>query len=214
MLPSLTRPGTFRCHRYDEWYEPFVVVDRLDSSWADQRFRGYLRGRAALTLALQVQGYRFMVHPRAFLIHRPHSVGTAHQRYAQELEHEAQRQAKAARRKKNWDRRINQPHTLKDQWIRTQSMLSHDAMLQSLCIGAAEQGLYRPSVDFCVLSCIKSLPWWGKEAAKVARAKMYILGKRFVATDWDIAERVEQLEEGGDWAGQQEGSESGQEEYR
>ena len=47
---------------YDEGYDPTaIMLDRLAAPWADVRLRGYLRGRAALTLSLKQRGFSLKV---------------------------------------------------------------------------------------------------------------------------------------------------------
>ncbi|KAG2492047.1 hypothetical protein HYH03_009545, partial [Edaphochlamys debaryana] len=66
----------------DEWYEvkandnamyePWVLVDRLTSPWHDIRFRGYGMNKVMHLYHLNGLGYQLQVHPRAYLVHRPH----------------------------------------------------------------------------------------------------------------------------------------------
>ncbi|KAG2487429.1 hypothetical protein HYH03_013996 [Edaphochlamys debaryana] len=70
---------------WEDRYEPWVLVDRLGSTWADTRFRGYGKNKIVQVRALAYDGYDFKVHPSAFLVHRPHvasSSQTAHTRSA------------------------------------------------------------------------------------------------------------------------------------
>ncbi|KAG2499595.1 hypothetical protein HYH03_002536 [Edaphochlamys debaryana] len=53
-------------------YEPWVVLDRHGSPWHDVRFRGYGMNKIAHVMHLNASGYTFAVHPRGFLMHRPH----------------------------------------------------------------------------------------------------------------------------------------------
>ena len=115
------------CRRYDEWYDPTVMVDRLAAPWSDIRFRGHLRGRAATTLALATlsppptpfsasggggaatttesrggsgsSGFRLLAHPTGFVVHRAHAPGRAKRQYAEEEAAEAERRDGAAARR-------------------------------------------------------------------------------------------------------------------
>jgi hypothetical protein len=68
-----------------EWsgrYEPWVFVDRLSSSWADSRFRGYGKNKISHIRTLAYEGYELRVHPNAYLIHRPHLESTSSNAHA------------------------------------------------------------------------------------------------------------------------------------
>ena len=56
-------------------YEPYVVVSRKYVPWADERFAGYHKNKVIYLMHLAHQGLRFMVHPRAFVVHTPHPKG-------------------------------------------------------------------------------------------------------------------------------------------
>ena len=63
--------------RYDEWFDPTFISDRMVTPWSDVRFRGHLRGRSIPVLAMHSQGFKFLSHPQAFVVHRAHDQSRA-----------------------------------------------------------------------------------------------------------------------------------------
>ena len=51
-------------------YEPWVMVDRLAAPWHDVRFRGYGNNKIQHIAHLNSSGFKFVVLPEAFIIHR------------------------------------------------------------------------------------------------------------------------------------------------
>ena len=58
--------------RYEEGYEPYVIVARRFVPWYDERFVGYRKNKVVHLLYLSTGGIQFVVHPRAFTVHSPH----------------------------------------------------------------------------------------------------------------------------------------------
>ena len=58
--------------RYEEGYEPYVMVARKYVPWYDERFVGYRKNKVVHLLHLAQTGVQFIVHPRAFSVHSPH----------------------------------------------------------------------------------------------------------------------------------------------
>ncbi|KAL6781671.1 hypothetical protein ACKKBF_B09005 [Auxenochlorella protothecoides x Auxenochlorella symbiontica] len=58
--------------RYEEGYEPYVLVARRFVPWYDERFVGYRKNKVVHLLHLAQQGTLFVVHPNAFTVHSPH----------------------------------------------------------------------------------------------------------------------------------------------
>jgi len=58
--------------RYEEGYEPYVLVSRKFVPWYDERFVGYRKNKVVHLLHLAQTGMQFVVHPRAFTVHSPH----------------------------------------------------------------------------------------------------------------------------------------------
>ena len=58
--------------RYEEGYEPYVLVARRHVPWYDERFIGYRKNKVVHLLHLHSLGLRFVAHPNAFVVHSPH----------------------------------------------------------------------------------------------------------------------------------------------
>ena len=58
--------------RYEEGFEPYVLVARKFVPWTDERFVGYRKNKVVHLLHLASLGLQFVVHPRAFVVHSPH----------------------------------------------------------------------------------------------------------------------------------------------
>ena len=58
--------------RYEEGFEPYVIISRKFVPWYDERFVGYRKNKVVHLLFLSTSGIQFMVHPRAFTVHSPH----------------------------------------------------------------------------------------------------------------------------------------------
>ncbi|KAG7673702.1 hypothetical protein KSW81_006894 [Nannochloris sp. 'desiccata'] len=58
--------------RYEEGFEPYVLVARKYVPWTDERFVGYRKNKVVHLLHLANLGLQFVVHPRAFVVHSPH----------------------------------------------------------------------------------------------------------------------------------------------
>lgn len=57
---------------YDYLYEPYVVLRRQQSPRYDEDFIGYGNDKASHAYELQAAGFRFVVAPDSFIIHRDH----------------------------------------------------------------------------------------------------------------------------------------------
>ncbi|GLC35865.1 hypothetical protein PLESTM_000376800 [Pleodorina starrii] len=62
---------------YARKFEPWFMAGRQIVPWHDARHRGYGHNKIIQVAAANATGAEFRVHPRAFLIHRPHSRSTA-----------------------------------------------------------------------------------------------------------------------------------------
>ena len=68
---KLARPVIYRVD-YQPKYEPFVILARHLTPWADERFVGYGGNKIAYVNQLDGLGFGFHVHPYGFTIHVPH----------------------------------------------------------------------------------------------------------------------------------------------
>lgn len=58
--------------KYEEGFEPYVLIARKFVPWTDERFIGYRKNKVVHLLHLAQLGLEFVVHPRAFTVHAPH----------------------------------------------------------------------------------------------------------------------------------------------
>lgn len=58
--------------KFKSGYEPYVLVSRKHMPWYDERFRGYGWDKVMQIFQLDAMNFRFMAHPSAFVVHRPH----------------------------------------------------------------------------------------------------------------------------------------------
>lgn len=58
--------------RFKMGYEPYVLVSRSMVPLYDERFRGYGFDKVMHIWQMHVQGFHFVMHPSAFVVHRPH----------------------------------------------------------------------------------------------------------------------------------------------
>jgi hypothetical protein len=58
--------------KFKSGYEPYVLVSRKHMPWYDERFRGYGWDKVMQIFQLDAMNFRFMAHPNAFVVHRPH----------------------------------------------------------------------------------------------------------------------------------------------
>lgn len=58
--------------KFKSGYEPYVLVSRKHMPWYDERFRGYGWDKVMQIYQLDAMDFRFLAHPQAFVMHRPH----------------------------------------------------------------------------------------------------------------------------------------------
>ncbi|KAG2443117.1 hypothetical protein HYH02_009530 [Chlamydomonas schloesseri] len=120
--------------QWQERYEPWVFVDRLGSSWADARFRGYGKNKIVHVRTLAYEGYDLVVHPGAFLVHRPHmesSSSNAHSRSA-----------------------------LYNKKSKNSTMYGHNNHLYKMVQRQMAYGNYSVQLDPATAACRGKLSWW------------------------------------------------------
>jgi len=62
----------------DLGYEPFILMSRSKVPWFDERFRGYGWDKIIHIHHLAKSGFQFVVHPSAWVVHRPHAPSQAY----------------------------------------------------------------------------------------------------------------------------------------
>ncbi|KAK9823334.1 hypothetical protein WJX72_002012 [[Myrmecia] bisecta] len=58
--------------KFKTGYEPYILVSRKYMPWYDERFRGYGWDKVMQIYQLDSMNFHFIVHPKAFVVHRPH----------------------------------------------------------------------------------------------------------------------------------------------
>lgn len=61
-------------------YEPFILMSRMHVPWFDERFRGYGWDKILHIYHLAKQGFKFVAHPSAWVVHRPHEPSAAYKK--------------------------------------------------------------------------------------------------------------------------------------
>ncbi|KXZ49385.1 hypothetical protein GPECTOR_21g611 [Gonium pectorale] len=119
---------------WSDRYEPWLIIDRLSSSWADSRFRGYGKNKIVHIRTMAYEGYDLVVHPSAYLIHRPHGVSSSSTAHWRSATH--------GRRGRN------------------SSMYGHNTFLYKMVQRDMAFGNYTPPVDPATAACRQLLSWW------------------------------------------------------
>ena len=61
-------------------YEPFILMSRMHVPWFDERFRGYGWDKILHIYHLAKAGFKFVAHPSAWVVHRPHEPSAAYKK--------------------------------------------------------------------------------------------------------------------------------------
>lgn len=64
--------------KWEDGFEPFVMVSRLHVPWFDERFRGYGWDKISHVYQMAYARFNFTVHGQAFVVHRPHPPSAAY----------------------------------------------------------------------------------------------------------------------------------------
>jgi len=67
-------------------FEPWVIVHRHLAPWHDARFRGYGYNKIQHIAHLNATGFRFLVHPSGFIVHRAHEAARARTQFIDEYQ--------------------------------------------------------------------------------------------------------------------------------
>ncbi|KAK9825605.1 hypothetical protein WJX74_010038 [Apatococcus lobatus] len=70
--PKFFNSSTPYAVKFKTGYEPYILVSRRAMPWYDERFRGYGWDKVMQLYQLDSMNFQFVVHPTAFVIHRPH----------------------------------------------------------------------------------------------------------------------------------------------
>lgn len=119
--------------RYQEFYEPWVVIDRKAAPWHDVRFRGYGKNKIVHIATMNMSDFDFVVHPGAFIIHRAHPHSRARQQYDQTKE------------VATWN-----------------TVFGHYRGLWNKIKKLMDTNRFTPKLDKQVETCLQQLSWWKK----------------------------------------------------
>eukprot|EP00667_Euglena_gracilis_P007613 EG_transcript_7687 len=113
-------------------YEPWVLADRFSVPWYDTRFRSFGLNKVSQLHVAAAAGFRFFVHPHAFIIHREHAITPM---------------AVNFRNSRKWKVGIGQIH-------RYNARLYDQMRLQ------LKRGAYNATLDPGTVRCRQTLSWW------------------------------------------------------
>jgi hypothetical protein len=152
---SVFYPKGHACTDFKKWFnasdsiqatytvncEPWFIIHRLLCPLYDTRFRGYGWNKVQQVAHVNSSGFRFILHPTAFLIHRPHAKSDAQGMYSSvTLSKASSQETKTVSRGKLFHRKV--------------------ASLRHRALRDMKRGTYGPILDPGTSNCIASLPWW------------------------------------------------------
>ncbi|KAG1657204.1 hypothetical protein FOA52_008237, partial [Chlamydomonas sp. UWO 241] len=138
---------------YANRYEPWVIVDRLTAPWHDARFRGYGQNKIVHLEHMNATGFRLVVHPSAWLVHRKHHLAPAKLQHVRDnirQEEDAAAAAAAEARGGGGGGASGRHSTLR----------GHSNGLGNEIRAQLANGTYRTGVDTATRACAHWLPWW------------------------------------------------------
>ena len=123
---------------YEFRYEPWVISSRLSTKWYDYRFRGYGKNKIVHLEHMNASGFRFIVSPSSWLMHRPHSHTGTKLQHRDDFQ-DAQDQHKG---------------------LSYHTIFGHSTLLGNKISASIKEGSYKPKVDSASIACSHRLPWW------------------------------------------------------
>ncbi|GAX83397.1 hypothetical protein CEUSTIGMA_g10822.t1 [Chlamydomonas eustigma] len=126
---------------YSARYEPWMVVNRKAVPWHDVRFRGYGQNKIVHVAHVNASGFKFVVHPSAFIIHRAHEIT-------------------AARTQLLMDKKVYDKATRLKRQLPLDTVYGHSKLLWESAKRDMDSGLFRPVVDPATEYCLSRLSWW------------------------------------------------------
>ncbi|GAX73256.1 hypothetical protein CEUSTIGMA_g710.t1 [Chlamydomonas eustigma] len=127
--------------KYEYRYEPWVICDRMMVPWYDSRFRGYGQNKIVHLENMNWTGYKFRVHPKAWLIHRKHALAKA------KLQH-------------LWD---FQEMSKRPGGMVYDTVYGHSTTLGGKIRAALATRQYSTALDPATAACAEKLPWWQQD---------------------------------------------------
>ena len=126
--------------KYSVNCEPWFIIDRLKCPPYDARFRGYGWNKVQQVAHVNASGFQFVLHPTAFVIHRPHPKSTAQGIYTSITSINASTGVKSVSQGKLFHRKV--------------------ASMRHLALRDMRRGTYIPVLDPGSDKCFRNLPWW------------------------------------------------------
>mmetsp|Transcript_18483 Transcript_18483/g.39704 ORF Transcript_18483/g.39704 Transcript_18483/m.39704 type:complete len:458 (+) Transcript_18483:258-1631(+) len=138
---------------YEFRYEPWIVCSRTSVPWHDIIFRGYGLNKIVHLEHLNTSGYRFMVHPKAFLVHRAHRSTTAKKLVlsAKQMQMAAMNSTVNATSSKAGNVPLQST---------TRTLYGYTQKLGQWVRSRMAEGSYTPTVDPALENCLRMLSWW------------------------------------------------------
>eukprot|EP00877_Chromochloris_zofingiensis_P010242 jgi/Chrzof1/5471/Cz16g04170.t1 len=143
-------------------YEPWFIVHRSLNPFYDQRFRGYGNDKISHVHWANATGFKFQVHPNAFVVHRPHRKSKVFWSFVAKRNRTGQiQQLHHHHRNVLWRRHLNE--TL---------VMSYDVKAVNNRFWATAKdemtnGTYTTLLHPNIQNCKQQLPWWKPEWAGV-----------------------------------------------
>lgn len=131
-------------------YEPWFIIDRTLTPFYDSVFRGYGWNKVTHVTHVHHQGFKFMVHPTGFLVHRQHGYTKARDSYQSS--------------KASYEKTLltNKAKARADKSLAATTHKFRDRVLVQL-----SEGRYKPALDTGLQMCLDTLPWWKQNSSKV-----------------------------------------------
>ena len=126
---------------YTERFEPWIIANRKIIPWHDVRFRGYGQNKIVHIAHTNASGFKFVVHPTAFIIHRPHEVT------------QSRKQLIADSKEYSKAKRLNRTLPLS-------TIYGRSTRLWEVSKQQMDQGLFDPTLDSGTINCRARLSWW------------------------------------------------------
>lgn len=140
---------------YEVNYEPWFIIERRQSPPYDIRFRGYGWNKVQQVALVNASGFQLLVHPSAFLVHRPHPRSEAQAIYSVASTGATQGAfGGAAGDGRGGESATGRGAPVSKLFLRKVSDLRHRTLRDM------RRGSYTPIVDQQSMHCRQVLGWW------------------------------------------------------
>mmetsp|Transcript_13298 Transcript_13298/g.23396 ORF Transcript_13298/g.23396 Transcript_13298/m.23396 type:complete len:454 (+) Transcript_13298:14-1375(+) len=136
-------------------FEPWVIVPRLQSPLYDPRFRGYGRNKQQqVAHAMLARNFSLVVHPHAFLVHRPHVKSAAQAGHDSVLGMMGKYAKAAGSSPSGSGQGLGEAAALSLAHVKLMDRLFYEG------IRVSRTGKRLVVHDAAVEACLEMLPWW------------------------------------------------------